>query len=85
VGPAGVIAFVSLFAPILPIRCSSDAKGTPMKPAVFYVVEDIAAVDFLEGRAYRYTINARYVTPRSYFSVLIHNHPAGTHLHRSDT
>lgn len=66
VGPVGLIAFVSLFAPILPIRCSSDAKGTSMKPAVFYVVEDIAAVDFLEGRAYRNSINARYVTPRAF-------------------
>jgi hypothetical protein len=61
VGPVGIIAFVSLFAPILPIRCSSDPKGTPMKPAVFYAVEDVAAVDFKHGRAYRQALNARYI------------------------
>jgi hypothetical protein len=61
VGPVGVVAFVSLFAPILPIRCSSDARGTPMKPAVFYAVEDVAAVDFKQGRAYRQALNERYM------------------------
>lgn len=61
VGPVGVVAFVSLFSPILPIRCSSDPKGTPMKPAVFYAVEDIAGVDFKQGRAYREALNARYM------------------------
>jgi hypothetical protein len=61
VGPVGVVSFVSLFAPTLPIRCSSDPKGTPMKPAVFYAVEDVAAVDFKEGRAYRQALNDRYV------------------------
>lgn len=60
VGPVGLVSFVSLFSPVLPIRCSSDAKGTPMKPAVFYAVEDVAAVDFKEGRAYREALNARY-------------------------
>jgi len=31
-----------------------------MKPAVFYVVEDVAAVDFKEGRAYREALNDRW-------------------------
>ena len=68
VGPLGVIAFVSLFSPTLPIRCSSDPRGTPMKPAVFYAVEDVAAVDFKEGRAYREALNARYMIVFTYFS-----------------
>jgi hypothetical protein len=61
VGPVGVVAFVSLLSPTLPIRCSSDPRGTPMKPAVFYAVEDVASVDFKEGRAYRQALNARYI------------------------
>jgi hypothetical protein len=32
-----------------------------MKPAVFYAVEDVASVDFKEGRAYRQALNARYI------------------------
>ena len=68
VGPLGVIAFVSLFSPTLPIRCSSDPRGTPMKPVVFYAVEDVAAVDFKEGRAYREALNARYMIVFTYFS-----------------
>ena len=70
VGPVGVIAFVSLFSPTLPIRCSSDPKGVPMKPAVFYAIEDVAAVDFKEGRAYRQALNARYVITLITFSLL---------------
>ena len=39
-----------------------------MKPVVFYAVEDVAAVDFKEGRAYREALNARYMIVFTYFS-----------------
>ena len=63
VGPLGIVYLFSLLSFRLPgVWCSSDAPGTPMKPAVFYTVEDIAAVDFMHGRDYRTAIHERRVT-----------------------
>jgi len=59
VGPMGLILFISLFAPRWKVWCSSDPPGTPMKPAVFYVIEDVAAVDFMHGREYRKALHER--------------------------
>jgi len=85
VGSVGVIAFVTLFAPTLPIRCSSDSRGVPMKPAVYYAVEDVASVDFKEGRAYRQALNDRCTFLCCIPSVLLINECiVGTYPHRSD-
>ncbi|KAF8873878.1 hypothetical protein BD779DRAFT_1678991 [Infundibulicybe gibba] len=62
VGPVGVVFLYSLFSPVLPCRCSSDPRGTRMKPAVFYTIEDVAAVDFKHGRAFREALYTRYHT-----------------------
>jgi hypothetical protein len=53
VGPFGLILLISLFAPTLPWWCSSDPKGTKMKPFVYYAVEDVLAVDARYGREFR--------------------------------
>jgi len=61
VGPLGIIYLISLLAFQLPgVWCSSDGPGTPMKPAAFYTVEDIVAVDFMHGRDYRIAIHERW-------------------------
>lgn len=63
VGPVGVVLLISLFR--LRLRghwCSSDPPGSRMKPAIFYCVEDIAAVDFMNGREFRTAMAARYAT-----------------------
>jgi len=60
VGPVGIVFLYSLFSPVLPCRCSSDPKGMRMKPAVFYTIEDVAAVDFKNGRAFREALHTRY-------------------------
>ncbi|KAF4617127.1 hypothetical protein D9613_005783 [Agrocybe pediades] len=60
VGPLGLIFFISLFKPKLPFWCSSDPPGTKMKPAVFYVVEDVASVDFRHGKEFRRTLHERW-------------------------
>jgi hypothetical protein len=61
---------ISLLAFRLPgVWCSSDRPGTHMKPAAFYIVEDIAAVDFMHGRDYRTAIHERYAT-----SLFVHAH-----------
>lgn len=58
--PIGLIFFISLFSPKLNVWLSSDPPKTPMKPAAFYCIEDVAAVDFMHGREYRKAIHERY-------------------------
>ena len=62
VGPVGLVLLISLFRPKLPFCCSSDPAGVPMKPAVFYLIEDVSSVDFKRGREYRQSIHERYVS-----------------------
>jgi len=50
----------TLFKFRTPIWISSDPPGTRIKPAVFYMVEDICAVDAGKGREFRREWNARY-------------------------
>lgn len=48
-----------------PFRISSTAKGEPVLPGVFYIVEDVVAVNANAGRPYREAIHARYnASPR---------------------
>ena len=48
-----------------PFRISSTAKGEKPYPGVFYIVEDVVAVNANAGRPYREAIHARYVaSPR---------------------
>lgn len=72
VGPIGLVFFISLFRPTLPFRCSSDPPGERMKPAVFYLIEDVAAVDFQHGRDFRRALHDRHVfPPRGFFKPFI--------------
>ncbi|KAF5340781.1 hypothetical protein D9611_007521 [Ephemerocybe angulata] len=70
--PIGLVFLVSLFSPKFHVWCSSDAPGTPMKPAAFYVVEDIAAVDFRHGRDYRKAIHERYHASPPFRQLMLH-------------
>lgn len=56
----GIFFLVSLFKVKCPFWMSSDAPGTPMKPGVFYLFEDIGAVDFRHGKEFRRQLHARY-------------------------
>ncbi|KAK7467325.1 hypothetical protein VKT23_004382 [Stygiomarasmius scandens] len=64
VGPMGVVFLFSLivrhYQYPLPVRCSSDPVGTIMKPAAFYCLEDVPAVDFKLGREFRRCVHGRY-------------------------
>lgn len=57
----GLFFLVSLFKVKCPFWMSSDAPGTPMKPGVFYLFEDIGAVDFRHGKEFRRQLHARCV------------------------
>ena len=43
-----------------PFRISSTNKGERVKPGVYYIVEDVAAVDANQGRPYREALSARF-------------------------
>lgn len=43
-----------------PFRLSSTGKGEAVRPGVFYIVEDVAAVNANAGRPFREAINARF-------------------------
>ena len=44
----------------LPFRFGSTEKGNALKPALFYIIEDVVAVDGEGGIEYRKAFNARY-------------------------
>lgn len=44
----------------MPFRMGSAEKGNVVKPAIFYIVEDVVAVDGEGGLEYRTAFNARY-------------------------
>ena len=57
--PFGVVLAFTLTRVRLPVWCSSDPPHTPLKPGVFYCLEDLGAVDFREGRAWRQACHDR--------------------------
>jgi len=44
----------------LPFRFGSSEPGTVIRPAIFYIIEDVVAVDGNGGIEYREAFNARY-------------------------
>lgn len=55
----GLFFLYSLFRPECRIWMSSDPPGEIMKPGVFYLFEDIGAVDFRHGKEFRRTLHRR--------------------------
>jgi len=43
-----------------PFRLSSTGKGEPVRPGVYYFLEDVVAVNANAGRLYREALAARY-------------------------
>ncbi|KAF8964249.1 hypothetical protein BDZ97DRAFT_1817186 [Flammula alnicola] len=72
VGPIGLVFFISLFRPRLPFRCSSDPAGERMKPAVFYIIEDVASVDFKHGKEFRRALHARWHASPPFQKLMMH-------------
>ncbi|KAM0748945.1 hypothetical protein T439DRAFT_327449 [Meredithblackwellia eburnea MCA 4105] len=60
VSPIMIIFLLSLKPWKFSFPISSDVAGTPTKPAVFYLLEDVVAVDFAHGREWRRQMYARY-------------------------
>ncbi|CAF4264403.1 unnamed protein product [Rotaria magnacalcarata] len=60
VGNVGIQLFLSLLQPPAPIWISSLPPGHKIRPAGYYIMEDIVAVDGDGGSAYRRALNQRY-------------------------
>ncbi|KAG8987012.1 hypothetical protein FRB94_002808 [Tulasnella sp. JGI-2019a] len=60
IGSLGATMIPTLFKFRIPFWMSSDPPGTIIKPMIFYMVEDICAVDCSKGRQFRREWNARY-------------------------
>ncbi|KAI5480088.1 hypothetical protein MNV49_001748 [Pseudohyphozyma bogoriensis] len=59
--PMGVILLLSLHSwQRLPFPISSTPPRSPTRPGIYYIAEDLAAVDFGFGRTYRRQLDARY-------------------------
>ncbi|GAA6017738.1 hypothetical protein JCM10207_000480 [Rhodosporidiobolus poonsookiae] len=59
--PIGIIFLLTLKSwHNLPFWMSSDPPRTSTKPAVYYFIEDVGAVDFCHGREWRKRCQARY-------------------------
>jgi hypothetical protein len=56
----GIIMLITLIPVKTPIGINSHARGTPLRPFIYYAAEDFIAVDGLQDREFRVRYNARY-------------------------
>jgi hypothetical protein len=59
-GILGLLTLYSAYGWKAPLRLSSTGKGEPVRPGVYYLIEDIVAVNANAGRPYREALAARY-------------------------
>ncbi|KAK0107269.1 hypothetical protein ONS95_003969 [Cadophora gregata] len=62
----GCVMLISVFPIPLPIGINSHARGTPMRPFIYYAAEDFIAVDGLQDREFRVRYNARYDSSKAF-------------------
>jgi len=73
-----VVAVFDLWATIccvlgyqLPFRMSSVAKGGKFRPGIYFLVEDIVAVELNAGRPYRAALNERYCASAEFREIFV--------------
>jgi len=63
----GVLMIVTTFAPFrIPIGINSHARGSDLRPFIYYAAEDFIAVDGLQDREFRIRYNERYESSKSF-------------------
>lgn len=62
----GVIMVVTLIPVKIPIGINSHARGTALRPFIYYAAEDFIAVDGLQDRGFRVRYNARYDSSKAF-------------------
>ncbi|KAF4634832.1 hypothetical protein G7Y89_g3269 [Cudoniella acicularis] len=62
----GIIMLVTLIPIPIPIGINSHARGTALRPFIYYAAEDFIAVDGLQDREFRVRYNARYDSSKGF-------------------
>ena len=66
-GFLGLLMIITTFIPFkLPIGINSQARGTRLRPFIYYAAEDFVAVDGLQDREFRVRYNERYETNKMF-------------------
>lgn len=66
-GFLGILMVITTFVPFkLPIGINSQARGTRLRPFIYYAAEDFMAVDGLQDREFRIRYNERYETNKMF-------------------
>jgi len=62
----GILMIVTLIPFKIPIGINSQARGTKLRPFIYYAAEDFIAVDGLQDREFRVRYNARYDSSKAF-------------------
>ncbi|KAL2073329.1 hypothetical protein VTL71DRAFT_10653 [Oculimacula yallundae] len=62
----GAVMVLSILPIPLPIGINSHARGSKMRPFIYYAAEDFIAVDGLQDREFRVRYNARYDASKAF-------------------
>jgi hypothetical protein len=62
----GILMVITLVPIKIPIGVNSHARGTRLRPFVYYAAEDFIAVDGLQDREFRVRYNARYDSSKAF-------------------
>lgn len=62
----GILMVVTLIPVKIPIGVNSHARGTRLRPFIYYAAEDFIAVDGLQDREFRVRYNARYDSSKAF-------------------
>jgi len=67
-----VLMLLTLIPYPIPIGINSHARGTPMRPFIYYAAEDFIAVDGLQDREFRVRYNERYNSSKSFRRLFVY-------------
>lgn len=67
----GILMVITLIPLKIPIGIDSQAKGTRLRPLIYYAAEDFIAVDGLQDREFRIRYNARYGSSKAFRRMLL--------------
>jgi hypothetical protein len=72
-GFLGSLMIITLWVPLrFPIGINSHARGTRLRPFMYYAAEDFIAVDGLQDREFRIRYNERYETNSMFRQFFVH-------------
>ncbi|TVY67450.1 hypothetical protein LSUE1_G010251 [Lachnellula suecica] len=67
-----VLMIITLIPFPIPYGINSHARGTPMRPFIYYAAEDFIAVDGLQDREFRVRYNARYDSSKPFRRLFVY-------------